>query len=163
VNLQLEARVIALLYAFPGLFAEAQEVVRLRPEVFSESTNRGAYEALAALAAREGLRSAPVDALDTPLRGHVESLLHALGGGPPLSLETAREDLVKSAIRLRQVQLTAFLQELRFLLQDAQDEGDTEQIRQLNALIDRCTREHLEIHRQSYAVTLLGRSRRGSD
>ena len=38
-----------------------------------------------------------------------------------------------------------------------------EQAHQLNALIDRCTKEHLEIHRQSYAVTLLGRSRRGSD
>jgi DNA primase len=161
--LSLEARVTALLYAFPGLLVEARDVANLRPEAFSESLHRGAYEALLAQAEREGLRADPVGALDTPLRGHVESLLHALGEGPPLSLETAREDLVKSAIRLRQVHLTRFLRELRFLLEDAQEAGDAEQVHQLNALIDRCTKEHLEIHRQSYAVTLLGRSRRGSD
>ncbi len=161
--LDLEGRVVALLYAYPGLVVDARDVARLRPDVFRHATNRAAYDAICALYEREGASHAPTGSLDTALRGHVESLLHALEEGPSLSLDTAREDLVKSAIRLRQVQLSEFLRELRFLLQDAQEQGDAEQVRQLNVLIDRCTKEHLEIHRQSYAVTLLGRSRKGSD
>jgi DNA primase len=168
--LDVEGRVVALLFAFPALLPEAMDEARLSPDALADAENRHAYEALCAARPAQAVpngapfgSAAALSLLDSALRGHVESLLHSLEQGPDLSLDTAREDLVKSAMRLRQAHLSRSLSDLRFLQQDAQEEGDDEEAHRLNALIEDCRREYLEVHRQSYAVTLFGRSRRGSD
>ncbi len=170
MELDLEGRVVALLFAYPRLAVEALGEGTLPPDALLDVQNRQAYEALGAVWSDPSARSqAPTEPdaalalLDTTLRAHVESLIQSLGKGPALSLDSAREDMQKSALRLRQALLSRSLADLRFLLQDAQEQGSQDEAQHLNALIEQCTRDYLEVHRQYYAVTLVGRSRKGSD
>jgi len=71
-----------------------------------------------------------------------------------------REDLTKVTVRLRRDHLGRLLRELRFMLQDAQEEGDEERVHALNRMIDPLARDYLDVDRRSYAVTLVGRSKR---
>jgi len=168
--LDVEGRVVALLFTYPALLPEAVQDVRLPSDALQDVRNRQAFEALrrawsgAAPEARAVLDThAALAVLDTTLRAHVESLLQSLQRGPATPLDAAREDLAKSALRLRQAQLSRTLTDLRFLLQDASEQRDQEETQRLNSLIEQCTREYLEVHRQYYAVTLVGRSRKGPD
>jgi len=161
---------VALLFTYPALLPEAVQDVRLPSDALQDVRNRQAFEALrrawsgAAPEARAVLDThAALAVLDTTLRAHVESLLQSLQRGPATPLDAAREDLAKSALRLRQAQLSRTLTDLRFLLQDASEQRDQEETQRLNSLIEQCTREYLEVHRQYYAVTLVGRSRKGPD
>jgi len=159
----LEEHLVALLYATPTLLSDTGEVVTLSEDSFRDVMSRQAYSAL------KRWQSAPIDerpvdpiqALDAHLRAHVESALRVLRDGPPLSLESSREDFLKCAIRLRLTFLSRSLNELRFVLEDAQEEGDQDRVREINARIERLTKDYLEIHRQSYAVSLVGRGRQG--
>lgn len=168
--LDVEGRVVALLFTYPALLPEAVQDVRLPSDALQDVRNRQAFEALrrawsgAAPEARAVLDTdAALAVLDTTLRAHVESLLQSLQRGPATPLDAAREDLAKSALRLRQAQLSRTLTDLRFLLQDASEQRDQEETQRLNSLIEQCTREYLEVHRQYYAATLVGRSRKGPD
>lgn len=158
----LEGRIVALLYRQPALLAELLEVVDLEPDAFADARNVQAYRALRerrGLPAEEAAAQA-LASLDTSLRGHVESLLRSLGEDPSFPLQAGHEEIAKSAIRLRQEYLSRSLNELRFMLEDAQEEGHQERVREILAQIDRITREYRELHRRLYAVSLVGRTRR---
>ncbi|OGO05187.1 MAG: hypothetical protein A2Y73_08700 [Chloroflexi bacterium RBG_13_56_8] len=98
--------------------------------------------------------------LDTELGAHIELLLRELRSGPPLSLEMAREDFVKCATRLRKTYLSQLIRDLRFVQQDAQEEGDEERVRELNAMIEQLTHDYLRIDRRFHAATLFGRNQK---
>jgi DNA primase len=156
--LGLEERCLALLLDNPPLLAAMHAEAGLSAEDFG-GINRVLYEALSVFAA--GGASEPeafAGRLDMVLRERVESLRQQLRADPPLSPEMIREDLTKSAIRLRKQRISRLIQELRFALQDAQ--GPTtpsEDARQLNETIERLTRDYLQIDQSYYAATYVGR------
>jgi len=95
--------------------------------------------------------------LDSETKQRVESLLHTRQSYPDLPPEMIREDLAKSSTRLRKSYLTHLIGELRFVQQDAQQEGDRETILQLNQTIKQLTQEYREIERRYHAATFQGR------
>ena len=165
----LEERALALLLSAPALLPEMREVTGLSADEFQDVRNRQVYVALERLTAERGDALVSMGAedvaryvgqLDTELAGHVESVVRILRSGPPLSADMVREDLTKVSVRLRRDHLGRLLRELRFMLQDAQEEGDEERVQALNHMIDPLARDYLDVDRRSYAVTLVGRSKR---
>ena len=160
----LEERCLSLLLYSPDLLSHVREVTGLSIDAFRDVRNREAYRVLLSfteanpdldpLAFREGL--------DSALRGHVESLLHKLELGPPLSPEMVRDDLIKSAARLQKNHLSALIAELQFLQRDAQEQGSAERLRELSALTEKLRRDYLRVDQQYYAATLMGKSRKSS-
>ena len=168
-GLGLEGRALALLLSAPALLPEMKDMARLSADVFEDVRNRQVFEALERLVAERGDELAVmgmevvvgrIGQLDIEMAGHVESVLRTLHSGPPLSADMVREDLTKVLVRLRRDHLGRLLRELRFMQQDAQEEGDEERVQALNRMIDPLAREHLDMDRRSYAVTLVGRSKR---
>lgn len=159
--LGLEERCLALLLGFPDLLPDVLEVAELSADVFQDERNRQIFEALRRFTSEHDEWSPEHFALglDTELKAHVESLLQTLHVGPPLSPEAAHEDLMKCSTRLRKSYLSHLLRDLRFVLQDAQEQGAQERIRELNATIERLTRDYLESDKRFYAATLLGRKK----
>lgn len=165
----LEERALGLLLSAPALLPEMREVARLSADMFQDVRNRQVFEALERLIDERGDELQYLGAedlgryvgrLDSELAGHVESVLRILRSGPPLSADMVREDLTKVSVRLRRDHLGRLLRELRFMLQDAQEEGDEERVQVLNRMIDPLARDYLDVDRRSYAVTLVGRSKR---
>ncbi len=161
-ELHLEERVLALLVEAPNLLAEVQEVAGISAEVFSDPRLRLAYEALARLGPEE-LEDYRPDrfcvGLDSELCPHVQSLLQRLHTGPPLSSDALREDLLKCALRLRKSYLLRLVRDLRFVQQDAQEQGAWDQVQEINATIDRLIREQREVDRRFHGITLWGRKK----
>jgi hypothetical protein len=156
--LGLEERCLALLLHTPELLATAL-TLGLRPEVFEDVRNRTVFETLCRQEPDPDTfeLAAFAQALDTALAAHVESLAHRLLAGPPLGVEPAQEDLKKCVSRLRKGHVSRLLGAYRFMQQDAQEQGATEDARRYNAMIDELTRTYLEIERQFHAATLIGR------
>lgn len=155
----LEERCLALLLQTPALLAEMTEIASLSGEAFQDVRNRQVFEALGSFVATQPQYEMAdfCAGLDNALSAHVESLLQALRAGPPLSPEMVREDLLKCSTRLRKSYLLRLIRELRFVQQDAQEEGAAERVLELCGMIDQLTRHCLEIDRRAYAATLIGR------
>jgi hypothetical protein len=70
-----------------------------------------------------------------------------------------QEDLMKCSSRLRKSYFSRLIDELRFLIQDAQEQGLKERARELDEMIERLRQDHLQIDHRFYAETLVGRRR----
>jgi DNA primase len=151
--LSLEERCMALLWSEEGLLGSVLGVTALEPEAFRDTRTRACFEALAAA----GSTAEGLVALDSELRTHVESLLQRLHAGPALAPEAALEDATKCALRLRRDYLSRLVRDLRFMQQDAQEQADAELVRELSTRIDALRREHLDLDKQTHAITLVGR------
>lgn len=155
----LERRCLALLIASPTLLAEVSAAAQLTPEAFQDVRDQRIMAALLTLSGDE--LSAPrrflAERLDSESYARVEFLSHQIEIGPPLSPEMIREDLLKGATRLRKLHLSRLISELRFLQQEAQEQGPAERLRELSAMIDRLTRDYLQIDQRYHAATLMGR------
>ncbi len=152
-GLSLEERLLALLWREPALLQRVQQDASLRAEDFGDARNRACYETLVSGGALEG----GALALDSELRVHVESLQQRLSEGLPMRLEAAQEDAIKSALRLRRENLAALLSQLSFMLVDAHEAHDTDQVRELELRIEALRQTQLALHRQAHAVTLVGK------
>ncbi|MHB1296122.1 MAG: DNA primase [Anaerolineae bacterium] len=160
-ELGLEERFVALLLHSPELLDQVQAMSGLAPEALEDVRNRQVYAVLQDAAAKKDAGSDSLEGrLDSELRAHVESLLQSLQSGPPLSPEMVREDLLKCSTRLKKSHLSRLIRDLRFVLQDAQDDGNEAQLRDINALIDGLTRDYHLIDQRSYAATFVGRKQR---
>jgi len=98
--------------------------------------------------------------LDTQVGAHVQSLHSRLQGGPPLSPDMVREDLIKSTIRLRQKHLAQRMHDIEFLLSDATATGELERVAEISAWIDQGRAELRLLHQRAHALSLSGSSRR---
>jgi len=158
----LEERCLALLLQTPTLLLQATEVGVLNDKAFENARNKEMFSSLK----RFVLTNPDCDdleaggGLDIDQTSHIEWLLRTLRAGPPLSPEMAREDLMKCSMRLRKKHLSQSIRELQFVQQDAQEDGTSERIRELNEMIEKLTREYLQVDQRSYATTLVGRSKR---
>ncbi|MGI5915019.1 MAG: DNA primase [Anaerolineae bacterium] len=163
----LEARCLALLLHAPEHLAVLRETIDLSVETFTDTYHRLIYTALEAYIDRASTDALSVDdpnieseflaQLDTESRPRVESLLTILQSGPPLSPDMVREDLYKSAMRLRKSHISRLIRELRFVQQDAQEQGLDDQVRELNETIEHLRRDYLQVDQRYYAATLVGR------
>lgn len=155
----LERRCLALLISSPALLSEVIAAAQLSPEDFQDVRDQRIMTALATLSEDElaASRRFLAERLDSESQARVESLLHQLEAGPPLSPEMIREDLFKGATRLRKLHLSRLIGELRFLQQEAQEQGPAERLRQLSETIDELTRDYLQIDQRYHAATLIGR------
>lgn len=157
VVVALEERCLALLLAAPELLSEVANTANLMADTFVDVRHRRILAALASFGAAEVTLAALRERLDSESSARVESLVQQLGAGPPLSTDMLREDLIKCAIRLRKAHLSRLISELRFLQQEAQEQGPAERFRELTAMIDGLTRESLQIDQRFHAATFVGR------
>jgi len=161
-SLGLEERCLAISLKEPALLPEVIEATGLAASDFQDERHRQLFEALQeAIGASPGsydqVRAHLAERLDTALLGHVESLLERLDSDPSLSLELIREDLLKSSARLCKSHLAQLIREVRFLQQDAQEQGLADQVGQLNKVIDELTHKYLKIEQLYHAITMAGR------
>jgi DNA primase len=163
-GLGLEERCLALLLQMPTLLREVLETTMLSEESFQDARNRQVWEALKvylgkqAMFVEQDFRAG----LDTELGAHVESLLQMLQAGPPLSPDMVREDLMKCSTRLQKSHLSRLVRELRFVQQDAHQEGATERERELNEIIERLMHDYRQVEQRFNATTFIGRSKPSS-
>ncbi|NLG51241.1 MAG: DNA primase [Chloroflexi bacterium] len=159
LSMGLEERSLSLLLQNVGMLRRVVETTGLSAEVFTDIRNKQVFQALeelGTLGPEEDIAEA-LAGLDTELRVHVQSLLQRLQNGPPLSLEMLEEDVLKCSARLRKDYLARLIQELRFVQQEAQEEGAEERVHELNQRIEQVRRDYLAIDQGFYAVTLVGR------
>jgi len=160
--LGIEERCLALSLKEPQMLPEAVEATGLNAAVFEDERNRQIFEALLEAGGqgardRDHVRAWLAERLDTSLLAHVESMLERLENDPSLSLELVREDMLKSSARLRKNHLARLLREVRFLQQDAQDQGAADQVGHLNQVIDGLMHDYLKIEQMYHATTMVGR------
>ncbi len=154
----LEERCLALLLAAPELLSEVMGASGLTADTFVDVRHQRVFAALASFASTPDVSLGALrERLDSESSARVESLAQKLGAGPPLSTDMIREDLFKCATRLRKAHLSRLLGELRFLQQEAQEQGPAERFRELTAVIDGLTRDYLQIDQRFHAATYMGR------
>ncbi len=166
--MDLESRAVALLVRYPRLGAEALEHAGVSAEALGESLGDARHrlvwqavcELLPTLEPEEDALERVQARLDSSVAAHVESLHSRLQGGPPLSPEMVREDLIKSTIRLRERSLSRTMRELRFLLDDAAASGELEGVAHISGLINRGRTELRLLHQRAHELSLIGSSRR---
>ena len=157
--LNLEERCLALLLYKPTLLPEVVERTRLSADTFRDVRNRQVFDLLErATPSEQGISEIRVE-LDSELDAHVESLLQRLQIGPSLPEELVREDVMKCSSRLRKSYFSRLIEELRFLIQDAQEEGAEERVRELDGMIEELRQDYLQIDHRFYAETLVGKRR----
>ena len=159
--LGLEERCLALLLYEPTLLPKVVERTRLSADTFQDVRNRQVFGLL-----ERALAASPDQGIDEiraglakELAAHVESLLQRLQIGPFLPEEMVQEDLMKCSSRLRKSYFSRLIGELRFLIQDAQEEGAEERVRELDGMIEELRRDYLQIDHRFYAETFVGRRR----
>jgi len=166
--MDLESRAVALLVRYPRLGAEALEHAGVSAEALGESLGDARHrliwqavrELLPTLEPEEDALERVQARLDSSVAAHVESLHSRLQGGPPLSPEMVREDLIKSTIRLRERSLSRTMRELQFLLDDATESGELEGVAHISGLINRGRTELRLLHQRAHELSLIGSSRR---
>jgi len=168
VPIDLESRAVALLVRYPDVGWQVLEKTELSPqalgESFADSRHRLIWDALCQVAPEIGPGEDALERvlahLDTSVGAHVESLHSRLQGGPPLSPEMVREDLIKSTIRLRERSLSRTMRELQFLLDDAVASSELEGVAHISDLINRGRTELRLLHQRAHELSLIGSSRR---
>ncbi len=159
-GLSLEERCLMLMLQDPTLAAEMIATVALSEESFDDTRHREIFGRLRPLLGKpekDLVLEELTELLDSESARQVESLLQRYHSGPPLSAEMLREDMDKCAARLRRQQILRRVEELRFVQQDAQEQGQSERVHELNAQVQQLTAECLEIERRFYAATYVGR------
>ncbi len=160
--LSIEERCLAIALKEPQLIPEAVQTTGLTAKIFDDERNRQVFEAMQeaigqGMADRDHVRAYLAERLDTSLLAHVELTLGRLENDPSLALEVVREDLLKSSARLCKAHLARLIREVRFLQQDAQDQGAADQVGELNKVIDGLMHDYLKIDQQYHATTMVGR------
>ncbi len=159
-GLSLEEHCLMLMLEHPSLSAEIAAATSLKEEAFEDARHREIFRQLLSLVGKTEEELAVeelAELLDTESARQVESLLRRYRSGPPLSAEMLREDMSKCAARLRRHRVLQRIEELRFVQQDAQEQGQGDLVRELNLQLQQLTAECLEIERRFYATTYVGR------
>jgi len=158
--LSLEEHCISLLISDPGGASGPIRETRLSDSTFADPRHREIFRQLQPYMDDETRpydTRALIASLDTESAAHVESLSRRLQSEPNLSEEAFREDLIKCCTRLRRQELSRRIEELRFVQLEAQEQGETDRVRDLAAQIAALTGEHLRIERRFVAATYGGK------
>jgi DNA primase len=155
-----EEHCLALLISDPARSGELVQEARLTEETFTDPRHREIYRHLLPFMGNRSRGyhvSELLSELDSESAARVESLGQRLQSGPPLSEDMFREDLVKCCTRLRRQEIFRRIDELRFVQQEAQEQGQEDLARDLATQIAQLTIEHLRIERRFQAATYVGR------
>ena len=128
------------------------DVAPLHEDDFERAENRAIFSLLQT-ADPQG-QSAPADQLPDSVPAHWTGLQERIAQLPPLPLEHAIRDLVNAILRLRLERIRRSLSELRFLLTEAQEQGDHEAARDYTRLVQEHTQEmkRLQAHLAQYTI-----------
>lgn len=131
----LEEYCLSILLRRPRLLHSLNDALRnvgvdgLNMDDFVQAENRAIFASWRESLDLEDLR----EELDLTLHSRFDLLLEGPRGAPPINDDQAEKDLIKVALRLRQQKLWRLVEELRFLLADAEELGEaaTEDYRQM--------------------------------
>jgi DNA primase len=96
--------------------------------------------------------------LSGELRAYLDELEERMALLPSVAEEHMRQEMLNGLLRLRQRRLQESLRELRFLCQDAEEQGDTESMKQYASAVADRTRELKAVHRAMSFKTEPGRT-----
>ncbi|NLE76584.1 MAG: DNA primase, partial [Chloroflexi bacterium] len=160
----LEEQFLSYLAAAPKLLARVQRYLAeevqgdsIGDEAFLRAENRLVFQALRRAAAEAPLPDGGwEEELEPAVRGHVAELRTLLERGPALPEDLMEQDAVDCALRLRKRNLKAFIQDLRYLLEEP-GTLPAEQRQEIGQQIDRHGRLLRRIDQTLKARSLTGR------
>jgi len=127
----------------------------LAPADFSQVENQQLFRALCQTGGLEGLR----ETLDPLLHDYLDWLMEASSSYGDLPPDKREEEILVTALRLRQDSLRTRLTQLRFLQEDAQAEGRRGTIMETGEAVTRLREELREVQRAFSRQFSLGRQR----
>ena len=150
----LEEYVLAQVLQHPHLLELVEDQMRalaippLDEADFAEVENRvlfGAWKA--SLDKGISQLEAFVDTLDPLLQERVHFIMEKARNSPPVPLEKLEQEVLNCALRLRGINLHRYLQEIRFLQEEAQERGDQEGVAHYLDLVKSQVEELATVHR----------------
>ncbi len=150
----LEEYALARFMENPGLLSFLEEKMAamgfypLSEADFSESENRILFSLWKAASGRDGERLEDfLESLDPILRERAFTILEKAGNSPPTPLEKMEDEILYCALRMREQSIRYYLQELRFLQEEAREQGDEESLNYYRGLIKTHAEELASLHR----------------
>ena len=156
-----QERCLACLVRYPSLLEWLNDQLveigtpPLAPADFSRVENQQLFQTLCQAGGPEELR----EALDPVLHDYLDWLLEAASSYPYLPPDKLEEDILVTALRLRQDSLHTRLTQLRFRQEDAQAEGRRSAIIETGEAVSRLREELREVQRAFSRRFSLGRQR----
>ncbi len=153
-TLGLEEYALARFMENPGLLSFLDEKMAamgfypLSEADFSESENRILFSLWKAASGRDGERLEDfLESLDPILREKASAILEKAGSSPPTPMEKMEDEILYCALRMREQSIRYYLQELRFLQEEAREQGDEESLSYYRGLIKTHAEELASLHR----------------
>ena len=115
---------------------------------FTESNNRILFSLWKATLGKNGGKLEEfLESLDPILRESASAILAKVELSPPTPWEMVEDEILYCALRLREQSIRYYLQELRFLQEEAREQGDEESLSHYRSLIKAQAEELASIHR----------------
>ncbi len=152
--LGLEEYALAKLMTNPALLSFLDEKMAdmgfypLNEADFTEANNRILFSLWKATLARNGEKLEEfLENLDPLLKESASAILAKVELSPPTPWEKVEDEILYCALRLREQSIRYYLQELRFLQEEAREQGDEESLSHYRSLIKAQAEELASIHR----------------
>lgn len=162
----LEAYCLSLILAHPFALAmsndilEQQQVTGLKANDFRRGDHKEIFKSLQLWTAAESPRIETLtEMVGEPLEGRLATLASLWHRRPPAPAETAFRDLSIAILRLRLQNVVQQIEELQFMLREAEDAHELEEARRYRALIATCSEQRRQLHDVSDALSLTGKRR----
>ncbi len=115
---------------------------------FSESETRILFSLWKAALDKDGGRLEDfLESLDPILKERAFAILEKAGSAPQTPLEKAEDEILYCALRMREQSIRYYLQELKFLQEEAREQGDEESLNYYRGLIKAHAEELASLHR----------------
>ncbi|MCB0195965.1 MAG: DNA primase [Anaerolineae bacterium] len=162
----LEAYCLSLILAHPFALAmsndvlEQQQVKALGTHDFRRGDYKEIFKSLQLWTAAETPRIETLsDMVGETLEGQLATLASLWHRQPPTPAETAFRDLSIAILRLRLQNIIQEIEELQFLLREAEDNKQPEEARRYREMIAACSEQKHQLHNVSDALSLTGKRR----
>ncbi|MCB0208190.1 MAG: DNA primase [Anaerolineae bacterium] len=162
----LEAYCLSLILAHPFAFAmssdtlEQQQIKALNTNDFRRGDYKEIFKSLQLWTAAETPRIETLtEMVGETLEGQLANLAALWHRQPPAPAETAFRDLSIAILRLRLQNVIQEVEELQFLLREAEDNKQPEEARRYREMIAACSEHKHRLHNVSDALSLTGKRR----
>lgn len=154
-----QQRCLALFSLNPRLAREVIDTFQLEPDIFQDERDRQAILAIINNPSIDDEQQLCqyLNAFDSELCVHIESLLAKVRTGPPISSDSFREDVTKTVLRVKRSSLLQRILELRYAQQQACDDNESERAAELLELSNELTRALQQVDQLMYTLTYSGR------
>jgi len=165
-NLGLEEYCLSLVLAYPTALAtandilEEEDVLGLTVNDFKRSVNREIFKSLQLWTASETPKIETLAAMvGKPLEGRLAALADFWRRGPPVPRENINRDLSTAILRLRLRNYSEQIKDLQFLLREAKENKNAENLRQYTEMANEYKRQRLKLEHTREALSLMGKRR----